>query len=276
MLWGLPGNDINIYRLLTGPLRVLPGFIIIGAQRSGTTALFRYLSQHPCVVPALKKEVHFFDNNYGKGINWYRAHFPLCTTRMLKKKKEKGFLTGEASPYYLFHPHAPRRVAERLPHVKIIALLRNPVDRAYSQYQKNLRRGEETLSFEEAIKREEERLAESMNMLASNGGIISREHQKWSYLARGIYVTQLERWMKHFQKRQILVAQSEVFYSDPNCVIEKVLKFLGLPVWKSREHIGLQYPKYPRINEDTRKDLVDYFRVPNQMLYELIREEFTW
>src|SRR5687768_14227353 len=103
----------------------LPDFLIIGAQKCVTTYLYRTLVEHPLVLPALRKEVHFFDNGYRRGLAWYRGYFPV---------RAGADISGEASPYYFFHPHAPRRIKECVPGVKLILLLRHPVMRAYSHF----------------------------------------------------------------------------------------------------------------------------------------------
>lgn len=126
-------------RRLTANWRALPDFIVIGAQKGGTTPLSHYLmEQHPSVIPPTDKEVHFYDRNYEKGIRWYKAHFPLL--RLL----DQGTATGEASPYYLAHPHVPGRIALNQPSVKMIALLRDPKSRAISHYHMSVRKGRET------------------------------------------------------------------------------------------------------------------------------------
>ncbi len=115
-----------IYRRLTSGSRRLPDFIILGAQRAGTSSLYYYLSQHPQILPAVRKELHFFDDHYRRGLGWYRSQFPTRGAR--------GTITGEATPYYLSHPHAPARIQRLLPQARLIVLLRNPVERAISHY----------------------------------------------------------------------------------------------------------------------------------------------
>ncbi|MEJ2557594.1 MAG: sulfotransferase domain-containing protein, partial [Anaerolineae bacterium] len=128
-------KGIQHYRLITRFMRVLPDFLIIGAQKCGTDSLFRYLGGHPCIKLASSKEAHYFDLKFDKGINWYRSHFPLIPYKYsVKRLRKQDLITGEATPYYLFHPHAPGRAAAIVPHVKLIVLLRNPADRAYSHY----------------------------------------------------------------------------------------------------------------------------------------------
>src|SRR5436189_26280 len=122
-------------------MRPLPDFLILGAQKAGTTALYAYLRWHPQVTGPSFKEVSFFDRHYARGERWYRAHLPV----------RRRAVVGEASPSYLFHPLAPERVARMLPEARLIALLRNPVDRAFSHYQHEVALGREQLSFEDAL-----------------------------------------------------------------------------------------------------------------------------
>ena len=119
-LRGLRGG----FRRLTGPLRGMPSLLLIGTQKGGSTSLFNYLVQHPDVLPPLGKEVHYFDFNYGKGVNWYHGRFPY------RYQLGGGVRTLDATPYYMMHPLAPERAAGLLPDVKLIAVLRNPIDRA--------------------------------------------------------------------------------------------------------------------------------------------------
>ena len=137
-------------------IRLMPEFIVIGAQRCGTTSLYAYLSSHPQVVPAIKKEVHFFDYNFGKGLDWYRSHFPRWTPMGV---------TGEATPYYMFHPNAAKRVYQVIPQTKLIMLLRNPIDRAYSHYHHEVRLGVESATFQEAIRLEPARINHEMERM---------------------------------------------------------------------------------------------------------------
>jgi len=133
---------------------MLPDFIIIGVQRGGTTSLYKYMTKHPKIIPALKKEIHFFDNKFGKGLSWYESQFMqnpfFCLLK--RKRKSEDTITGEASPYYIYHPHVPKRISKILPNVKLIAILRNPIERAFSHYNHEVRLGAEKLSFEDALK----------------------------------------------------------------------------------------------------------------------------
>src|SRR5439155_3447898 len=153
-------TGIRACTVRTSAIRMLPDYLIIGAQRAGTTSLYLYLTQHPCVAPVvIGKGVHYFDVDFAKGPGWYRGHFPVAARRYLSRVgRDRPLITGEGSPYYLFHPLVPERVAALLPEARLIALLRDPVERAYSHYQHFVERGIETLTFEQALEAEPERL----------------------------------------------------------------------------------------------------------------------
>jgi hypothetical protein len=264
--------------LLTGPIRLLPDFIIFGAPRCGTTSLYNYLIQHPRIAPPYKKEVHFFDINYSKGRTWYRAHFPSSIyKRYVKTARQQDLITGESSPSYIWYPHTPKRVFETVPRVKLIALLRNPVDQVYSHYQMNIIRwGKETLSFEEAIDKEEQRVQGEMEKMLADESYFSETHSRLSYLSGAVYVDQLKPWFELFPREQILILRSEDFYVDPPSVFKQVLDFLGLPVLKlkdSRKHHSL---RYDTMEAATRKRLLEYFEPHNQRLYEYLGVNFGW
>lgn len=264
------------YRLVTGQLRVAPDFIIIGAQRCGTTSLYNTLANHPFIAPALKKEIHFFDVNFRKGLVWYKAHFPLYGRKYLTQVRKQNVLTGEASPYYIFHPHVPKRIAELLPQVKLIALLRNPVDRAYSHYHHEVRKGFESLSFEDAIEREQERLRIETVKMLEDENYYSFNHRHYSYLSRGIYVDQLRVWMRFFSREQILILKSEDFYEHPPSVIKRIVEFLRLPYWNFSVNGQYSYQPYSKMDITIRKRLIDYFDPYNQELYEYLSINLGW
>lgn len=265
------------FRLATSPVRVTPDFIIIGAAKCGTTSLYGYLTQHPCIAPAFKKELYFFDRYFGRGMAWYRAYFPtLFNKKFTQHIKKRNFITGESTPCYLFHPHAPRRVFEKFPRIKLIVLLRNPVDRAYSYYHMKVRRGFETLSFEEAVEKEEERLDGELDKMIADENYFSFNRHNFSYLARGIYVDQLRNWMKFFPKEQFLIVKSEDFYKQSSEVSKQILGFLDLPEWELNIEKKYNYFPYPKMDTKIRKRLVEYFKPYNQRLYELLGMNLGW
>jgi hypothetical protein len=259
------------YRELTAPLRGLPSALIIGAQRSGTTSLFNYLAQHPDVLPPLGKEIHYFDLHYARGVRWYRGRFPF------RHRLRRGALTIDASPYYLAHPLAPERAARLLPEVKLVAVLRNPVDRAFSHYQHEVRDGRESLSFVEAIDREPARLAGEEERLRREPGYYSYNHHRYSYTRRGLYLEQLGRWARHYPRSSLLVLQSERLFREPAAVSAALYDFLGLRPHGLKEYTAFYQGTYERaIPADLRTRLVAYFEPHNRKLYEWLGEEFDW
>jgi Sulfotransferase domain len=250
----------------------LPSFIVIGTQKGGTTSLYNLLTRHPLVdCPALK-EPHFFDRHFDEGVEWYRRHFPLPTFRGRRET-----ITGEATPAYMFHPEVPERVAEVLPEARLIALLRNPVDRAYSHYHHQVRNGTETLSFEEAIEAEEARLREERDEATGEARYAGLNHRHFSYLSRGIYADQLALWSKFFSEEQMLVLKSEDFFERPQEILKQVLSFLGLPDWEPvASWKASKKASYERMDPATRRRLKEYFEPYNRRLYEYLGVDFGW
>jgi hypothetical protein len=263
------------WRARTGRLGLLPDFLIIGAQKGGTTFLYDLLTQDPQIIAALRKEVRFFDLKFQKGIAWYRAHFrPPAGANAASVRPTA--ITGEASPYYLFHPLAPQRVAALIPNVKLIVLLRNPIRRAYSHYQHEVRMGFEFLSFENAIAYEAERLRNEEDKILRDSAYHSLSHHHHSYLSRGIYIDQLQRWRRFFPREQFLILPSEALYQNPSAVLRQVLSFLGLAADTSATPGHTYSFPYPKMNETTRQRLADYYRPYNQRLYEYLGVDFGW
>lgn len=218
------------FRAVTGQVRMLPDFLVIGAHRGGTSALYYHLTEHPRIAPATTKEVNYFDKNYGKGTWWYRTHFPtLARKRYVELARGVTLITGEASPHYMLHPSVPRRVARVVPRVKLIALLRNPIDRAHSHYRRYVHLGWESLPFAQVSASEEERLRDAVAAGAAIGDDPSDMVGRSSYLARGIYADQLGRWLNQFPRDQMLFLRSEDFYANPARTLEQTLAFLDVP-----------------------------------------------
>lgn len=249
----------------------LPDFLIIGGMKCGTTFLYWSLSQHPRVRPASAKEVHYFDANFDKDDSWYRSQFP--------PKRDETTLTGESSPYYLFHPLAARRAAQTVPDAKLIALLRNPVDRAYSDYQQQVMLGVETLSFQDALKAEEERTAGEREKMLADELYVGRNYRRYSYRSRGVYVDQIREWHRHFDPEQLLVLKSEDLYEDPVANLKIVHRFLGLPehdpagVLSTR---GRGHTDYPPMDPAVYRQLEEFFEPHNQRLYDYLDVDFGW
>ncbi len=263
-------GDRKVSTVVGGP-GALPDFLIIGAQKCGTTFLYHLLCQHPYVEPAATKEVHFFDTNFNKGVEWYRSRFSPPT-----QKDGRKILTGESSPYYIYHPHAARRAAQVVPGTRLIALLRNPVDRAYSDYNHKAREGRDSLSFEEAIAAEEERLRGEKEKMLADESYASPSYRKFSYLSRGVYADQLKEWRGYFDEEQLLVLKSEDFFENPQASFEHVLGFLGLPHWETGVEGERNEGEYEQMNPATRQRLEDYFEPHNERLYDFLGVDFGW
>lgn len=259
------------YRGLTAHERVLPNFIVIGTQKGGTSSLFNYLLQNPNILPGYKKEVKFFDGNYHKGLDWYRYNYPLMS-QMNKSLAQ----TGEASPSYVFHPLVPQRIKEALPNIKLVLLLRNPVARAYSHYQGNLRKGHETLSFEEAIEQEENRLEGEKEAIIADQHYPMYRYLVYSYLARGRYIEQIKNWLRSFPLEQILILRSEDLFNSPQEVYTRVLAFLGLPDWKIDNFEIINVWRYESMKSQTEQKLIEYFNPFNQELFEFMGTDYGW
>ena len=261
--------DPPAWRVATAFARRPPGFLIIGAQRAATTSLYRLLTSHPGVRPALRKEVHYFDFQYAKGRSWYLAHFPL---------RSFSGLTGEASPYYMVHPLAPERVKRMNPRMKLIAILRDPVDRALSHYHREVRLGFEPLTFEEAVDAEPERLAADSHRLLEPPHYYSHNHHHYSYLDRGRYGHHLARWLEHFPREQLHVIRMEAMFEDPGDIIGKTLAFLGLlPVDVKRLHLphANRAPPYDVPDPTLRARLKRHFEADQAEFEGLLQSRHT-
>ena len=258
--------------------RLSPSFIVIGAMRSGTTSLYRYLCDHPEVASARRKELHFFDRQYPKGVDWYRRQFPSRFARMENKTANRfKLITGEASPAYLLHPLAPQRAAKYLPDVKLLAVLRNPVDRAFSHYQHGRFCGYEPLSFEEAIKQENDRIQPERQKLLR--GECSNPFTWFSYCTRGCYMDRLDEWLQYCPKKKLLVIISEEFYADPSSSLRRVTDFLGLSPLESRapgEFEKHSLIEYGDMNPATRQELLAFFKPHNERLAAFLGRSLPW
>jgi hypothetical protein len=254
------------YGRATAGLRPLPDFLILGAQKAGTTALYAYLRWHPEITGPSFKEVSFFDRHYAKGERWYRAHMPV----------RRRSLVGEASPSYLFHPLAPERVAGLLPDARLIALLRNPVDRAFSHYQHEVALGREPLSFEAAVDREDERMQGELDRMLRDPSYFSLAWWNYTYVARGRYAEQLERWFASFPREQLLVLFTEELSADTARTYRRVLGFLGVGARDLESYPRIFDRDYPGMHSVTRARLDKEFEGPNRRLASLLGRDLPW
>lgn len=193
---------------------VLPNFLCIGAQKTGTTTLYHILKNHPEItVSKPRKETKFFyrDEEYRHGLEFYSKFFSYDTPRKA---------IGEFDPDYLYFDYVPERIFRNLgKDVKFIVMFRHPVDRAYSQYHMSVLKSWEEKSFDEAIQLEEQRI--------QNGNFVQKNN--FSYVTRGLYAVQLERYFKFFPKENFLfINYDEEFKKDLPATVKKILSFLNV------------------------------------------------
>lgn len=256
--------------------RALPDFFIIGAQKAGTTSLYNYLAEHPQVVPAYDKEPHFLHLLYDKGEAWYRAHFPL-ERELGREGAPDRKITGEATPS-LFHPCASARLAAMRRDVKLIAIFRHPVQRTYSHYQHNRRRGNEDLTFDEALAAEPARLAGSLEQIEKGEPQTDRGLNAYGYVQRSEYARNLQRWFDHFPPEQFLLLTSDELFGRTEASFHRVCEFLGVdtgftPKLDRRHNVG----GYSQdMNEDTKHRLLDHFRPHNAALEKIMGRPLHW
>ncbi len=252
--------------------------MVIGAQKAGTTSLYAYLSTHPDIFPAAQKEIHYFDMHYSEGEHWYRAMFPT-RRRIAAAARDDGrrIVTGEASPYYLFHPLAAQRAARTLPDARLVVLLRDPVERAWSHYRHEVRAGREQLSFADALAAEPQRLAGAEAALrAGLANAATLAHRTSSYIARGRYAQQLSRWLEHFPREQLLVVQAEDLFEEPVREFGRVVEHLGVAQMAEPRFDVYNAGRPTPIDRDASAYLADVFREPNAELEDLLGIRLTW
>ena len=262
-------------RHATARFRGLANCSIVGAQKAGSSSLYYYLNQHPQVKETFGKELHYFDGSlidgldtYKKGKPWYQAHFPLNHTL------KKGDICLDASPLYLFHPLVAERIHQLIPDCKIIMLLRNPVERAISHYFHVKKLGGETLSIEAALAQENKRLAGAIQ----TKNYKDADFRKYSYQARGLYWQQIQQYLKFFKREQILIINSDDFFQQTPQVLNRIFEFLAIdPDYAiadlQAKNIG---SKKEHVSSEVYQRLSEYYRQPNEALFNGIGERFDW
>ena len=209
---------------LTSSFRVLPNFFVIGPGRTGTTSLYHYLDQHPCITKSAYDELGYFDDNFHLGLNWYRSLFPTKFTQKKVESKYKKFLTYDVTPQLIRRPWTARRISSYFPNAKLIAVLRNPVDKTYSHYNMSTVESNEKRSFEKIITKEIEEFQKTRYEDKDDSYFSTVVEE--SYLARSFYQEQLEIWFKLFPKKQILIIKSEDLSNKTSKVLQDIFNFL--------------------------------------------------
>jgi len=265
----------NIFAL-TGSIRVLPDFLVIGAKRCGTTSLFYHLPEHPCISKSPYDNMGFFNDNFHLGINWYKSFFPTIFTRNKIKSKFGDCMTFDVTTTYMEEESTANNVYQTKPNMKIIVILRNPVDRAYSHYHVNVKEKSEKRSFEDAIFEEMNRIKSERIIQNKNKNLRVFTPNNIHYLKKGFYALQLKSWFKIFPREQILVLSTEEFQEDQNIIYKKIFDFLNIPNMKIKSTEKMEKGNYIPMKHDTQNLLLDYFRQYNYELFELINSEFDW
>lgn len=270
------------YALSTQAARPAPDFLIIGTKRGGTTSLYNYLLMHPGILglfPQMrgKKSTDYFFKEQHRGHSWYRSHFHAEPYRALIEKRI-GYrpISGEASPYYMWDPRVAPQTAAVSSKIKAIALLRDPVERAFSHYQERVQNGVEPLSFEAALEAEEGRLAGELERMHADAGYYSSAHDFYPYRARGIYLPQIENWRASFPKEQLLVLRSEDMYTDVQGTFEKVCGFLGVPNFRLPTTRTFNASKPSRMPAGARQELTAFYEPHNAQLAEYLGQSPLW
>jgi hypothetical protein len=262
---------------VTARWRTVPDYLVIGTKRGGTTSLQQYLTAHPDVLePKAAKASHYFDVNHDKGWSWYRAHFPRQSWMDNQRAAGRPVVVGEASPYYCFHPLAVDRIAEQLPSVRMIIVLRDPVERAWSHYSYEVARGNEDLSFADAIDAEPARLAGVEERIRAGDIKDDRHWRLHSYLRRGHYEEQIGAVHRLFPAEQLHVVVSEELFARPLVVMNEVFDFLGVGPVDGGQFDAANANRKSALEPELRERLATYYARHNQRLYEVLGRELPW
>ena len=256
---------------ITASFRVLPDFMVIGFGKAGTTTLYHYLGKHPCIIKSSHDHLGFFDSNFKLGLNFYKSFFPTRKTKNEILKKYGKFLTYDVTASYIKSPLCAKQIIKTLPKIKLIIICRNPADVAYSYFNGDTRLSKK-ISFEEAIEKEikihETKIKKSKEF--------PLELLENSFLARGIYFEQLKIWSELFQKDQLLFIKTEDLEKDPIRIFNDIFEFLDLPKFTIKNFEKQNVGKYPPMKKETRKILIDFYKLYNKKFQKLIDNKFGW
>jgi len=262
---------------ITSRGRAVPDYLVIGVKRGGTTSLQQYLTAHPDVLePQAAKSSHYFDTNYGRSWAWYRGHFPRQSWIDGQRAAGRPVVVGEASPYYCFHPLALDRIASKLPAVRMIIVLRDPVERAWSHYAYEVARGNEDLGFAEALAAEPGRIAGAEERIRSGAAPDDREWRLHAYLPRGYYADQIEAVHARFDPSQLHVVVSEELFDRPLQVMNGVFEFLGVEPVTAGRFDAANANRKSALEPALREELAAHYAPHNERLYSLLGRRLPW
>ncbi len=245
--------------------RKAPTFIVIGAEKCGTTSLYHYLNQHPQILPSVEKELDFFDLEFSQGNDWYLAHFPPVP-------QEDGFITGESSANYLYHPQAAARIKECFPETKLIVILRNPIDRTVSRYYMLAKNNSSKHSISAEITAEIQRIKKEIKGDVIPWQVLNRNRN----IGNSLYLYHLKPWLSIFPREQFLILKSENLFAKTGVVMNQVFDFIGLPNYSLTEYRKYNAGKYLPLETETRQMLADFFADYNRQLEDRLSIKFNW
>lgn len=269
---------IAFSRRVTSQPHMVPDFLVIGAQKAGTSSLLNYLQQHGSYLRPLLKDTYFFDRHFRRGLDWYLSFYPSLAAKAAAEKRVGGpVVTGEAATHYMSDPWSPARVHATFGDIKLLVLLRDPAQRALSHYHHNVRgRLEMATTALDAFRREPERIAADRRRMEADPNFYSRNYATYSYLARGHYAEHLRRWLDYFPRERLLIVCSERFFTATDAEFRRICRFIGI----ADRSLDI-YPVAGRRNTDRVDERAldyarDHFRQHNQALFDLLQERYDW
>jgi hypothetical protein len=272
---------------MTSPWRPPPDLLLIGTKRGGTTSAFRLLEDHPGFAPLVPsarrlplrenmKGVHYFDSHSHRSAAWYRSHFASRPARAVRARRAGAAVTGESSPYYLFHPQAPARASALVPDVRLVVLLRDPVERTISHWAEQTRNGVETLPLVDALDAETERVGDDHQRLARGEIATSWAHENQTYASQSEYTASLRRWLENYPAERLLVLYSEDLYRDPHGLLDRIHSFVGLPPHALSDVRVRNAAPRDDVDPQIGRRLVDRFAPDVEALTALLGERPPW
>ena len=290
--WLLRNPKLNPYKLsfnffprrITSNLRTYPDFIIIGSGRAGTTSLYNYLIQHPNIMSSFSHrdqkvaDLHFFEYMISNSTNWYRSHFPTKLSKRFREfRTNSPVISGEFTSTYMYHSFVPERIFNLIPSIKLIVILRNPVDKVYSAFSQQFQFKEFTSSFEEYIESEMKRIKIIEN--EPNFKTFNEDFESIAVpniLRHGIYHTYLKKWLDIFSKKQIYIVDSKDLHDNTQETLDNIFKFLEIPSSNISDTSKVNVGKYSKMDTSTRRGLLDFFSPHNDKLNNLLGTQFDW
>jgi len=276
---------LNIYRKIrynflqrhvygiTATIRTLPDFIVIGAKRCGTTSIYQYLENHPCIKKSSHDHIGFFDDNFSLGELFYRSFFPTLYEKRRIETKHGKCLTYDVTSTYIQSSKSAQNIFSMIPNVKLIAILRNPIDRAYSEYNLNAKSDNNIKSFEYYVENELKEIKKEDQMFENK---YTFDKQKKNYLRRGFYFEQLKPWFDLFSGENLLVISTEDLGSNSNEIFHKIFRFLEIPDYKIDNKKRYEKGQYSKLDDKLREKLIEFYKPMNEKLFNLIGERYNW